>query len=106
MKFETCTERALLYGAFESPYQQSHSLRRPFYTDRTALFGLDGGSLGFCGVFSHVANAVYRRCFFSHRLSPFLFLSFSSPSSLIFASVASVFLFSHPPEPFRTMSDV
>jgi hypothetical protein len=26
MKFEICTERALLYGAFEIPYQQSHSL--------------------------------------------------------------------------------
>jgi hypothetical protein len=49
MKFEICTERALLYGAFESPYQQSHSLRRPFYTHRTTLFGLDEGSLGFCG---------------------------------------------------------
>jgi hypothetical protein len=40
MKFEICTERALLYGAFESPYQLSHSLLQPLYTHTTTTLAV------------------------------------------------------------------
>jgi hypothetical protein len=76
----------------------------------SGVFVFGEGSLGLGG---RGLVLLWRSCFAvpfigdgffpAYRLSPFL--SFSFPSSLIFAFVASVFRFSHPPAPFRTISD-
>jgi hypothetical protein len=63
---------------------------------------LFGGEVGFLLVVPSTGDG-----FYTHRLSPFLpFLLFSFPPSSSLRSSQAFFRFTHPPAPFRTISDV